>query len=545
MDSITALAAATLLMLANGTVLALVRKHLTPNLQLFAYRWQAATFTIAAGCLIFPFHRYLPVELASPVANGPLLVGLAGYWHALRQLYGKPLMVNWLAVAVVATMLGLLWFSAVQPNIKVRIMLVSAAWLLFMGGSFFTLKSALSRDTTRTHGILLGIFGMVTLFTAVRAVYYAIFDIHLGFDIIDNSSLMNLLTPMIAVVLPVIGTTAFILLLLERMRNEAAALQSSQTDSKNLEQLSYLGHDLRAPLSTIVGYARLLSETQTDEQAGHLRAIERSASYQMALIDEMLEQAKRQLQPLEMRFEPTDVATLLEDIIQHGRSLSSQQHNRFEFTAPTVLPERIQGDPRRLQQILLNLIANAAKFTQKGHIRFMVTAEPGSNDQCVLTFKVSDTGSGIHPQDQQAIFQAFEQREARPGSVGLGLYIARTAIRNMGGELLLESTPGKGSTFTVDLPTLSLSTKTIKLPTQVWESSPILHADTATPSNPTADALQTLACLAANGEISKIEHWLEAQTIEQPDHAKFYDEVRLALDRLDLTHIEVLAGLQA
>ncbi|KAA0910845.1 HAMP domain-containing sensor histidine kinase [Pusillimonas sp. ANT_WB101] len=545
MDSITALAAATLMMLANGAVLAFMRRHLPSDLQPFAYIWQAATFAIALGCMIFPFYLHIPLPLASVLANGPLLVGLAGYWHALRRFYGRPDIINLMTIVVVVTLLGLFWFSAVQPDTRIRIMIVSATWLLFMGGSFLTLKNAMQPDTTRSHWALLSIFGLVTLFTAIRSVYYAMLDIQPGFNIIDNSSVMNLLTPMVAVVLPIIGTTAFVLLLLERMRSEAAVSQASLTDKKNLEQLSYLGHDLRAPLSTIVGYARLLSQTQTAEQASHLRAIERSASYQMELIDEMLDHAKRALQPLGIRLQPTQMKSLLEDVVQHGKSLSGQQHNRFEFTAATPLPELIHSDPRRLQQILLNLISNAAKFTRKGQIRFIVSAKPGPANQTALTFVVSDTGSGISPQDQQAIFNAFEQRDERPGSVGLGLYIARTAIRNMGGELILDSAPGTGSSFSVHLPAQILSENTITLPTQVWDSSPTPKTTSALPSTPTAAVLQTLASLAANGELSEIERWIEAQNREQPTHSDFYDQVHLALQRLDFTRIELLAGIKA
>ncbi len=545
MDAVTALVGATLTMIANGAALAFMRRHLTANLQHPAYIWQAATFVIAMGCMVFPFHKYIPLPLASVLANTPLLVGLAGYWHALRTFYGKPSILPFLAGVVVATLVGLLWFSGVHPDIKMRVLLVSAAWLTLMSGSFFTLKSTLQDDTPRSHWLLLGAFGLSVFFTTVRGVYYGLHEFGPGFNIIDNSSLMNLLTAMLQVLLPIIGTTTFGLMMFDRVRREAAESQASLADKKNLEQLSYLGHDLRAPLSTIVGYARLLSQTQTAEQASHLRAIERSASYQMELIDEMLDHAKRALQPLEIRLQPTQMKSLLENVVQHGKSLSGQQHNRFEFTAATPLPELIHSDPRRLQQILLNLISNAAKFTRKGQIRFIVSAKPGPANQTALTFVVSDTGSGISPQDQQAIFNAFEQRDERPGSVGLGLYIARTAIRNMGGELILDSAPGTGSSFSVHLPAQILSENTITLPTQVWDSSPTPKTTSALPSTPTAAVLQTLASLAANGELSEIERWIEAQNREQPTHSDFYDQVHLALERLDFTRIELLAGIKA
>ncbi|TKR56322.1 HAMP domain-containing histidine kinase [Allopusillimonas ginsengisoli] len=545
MDPVTALVGATLTMIANGAALAFMRRHLSANLQPPAYIWQAATFILAMGCLVFPFYKYIPQPLAAVTANIPLLVGLAGYWHALRKFYGKPSIHVFLIGVVAAALIGLIWSAGIHPDAKIRVLLASVAWLILMSGSLFTLTGTLHDDTPRSHWLLSGVFGFSILFAIVRGVYFAFHEFEPDFTIIDNSTVMNLLTSMLQVLLPIIGTTAFGLMLLERMRRETAESQASLADKKSLEQLSYLGHDLRAPLSTIVGYARLLSQTQTPGQASHLRAIERSASYQMELIDEMLDQAKRELQPLEMRLQPTQMQTLLENVVLHGKSLSAQQHNHFEFTAPTPLPELILSDPRRLQQILLNLISNAAKFTRNGHIQLTVSANSETADLTTLLFVVSDTGSGIRAQDQQAIFNAFEQRDERQGSVGLGLYIARTALRNMGGELILDSAPGSGSYFTVHLPTQSLSPNTITLPTQRWNDTPATGQAPVSPSTPTPDTMQTLADLAANGELSEIERWIEIQTCKQPAHSNFYNQVHLALQRLDFTRIELLAGLNA
>jgi len=492
--------------------------------------------------MVFPLHAHLPLAFASMTSNGLVLVGLAAYWHALRQFYGKPANLALLLTVVIAAVLGLLWFASVYPDTKMRILIVSAAWLILMGGSFFTLLKSARLETSRSHHVLTGIFGIVFLFTAVRAIYYAQLTITPGFNIIDNSSLMNLLTPLVAVVLPIIGTTAFVLMTLERMRQQTAAhaaLQAAKTERRSIEKLSYIGHDLRAPLATIVGYARLLSQTETPGQADHLRAIERSASYQLGLIDEILDYAKHELKPLDLHPQSVQLADLLDDVTEHAKSLSSQQHNRFELDPRTPLPEQIHTDPNRLRQILLNLLSNAAKFTRNGLIRLTIEARPDSDTSTTLVYAVTDSGSGIEEEARDSIFNAFEQLEERPGSAGLGLHIARSIARNMGGELTLDSEPGVGSHFRVSLPTRTLSDKTFTLPSRAWE--PVAEPAAAQADNTPPQSLRTtLAELAENGQLSDIESWIATQARDHPTHIDFYNEIRNALQKMDFAQIEAM-----
>ena len=297
-------------------------------------------------------------------------------------------------------MLGLFWFSIFEPHAKARIIIVSVVWLVLMGGSLQTLKAQAHHDKTLSRRLLMGLFAGVMLFTVLRAVYYGQVDMAPDFNVMDNSNWMNLTTAMLEVVLPIVGTTSFVLMCSERMRRQPGQAPATDSQRRNeTETLSYIGHDLRAPLATIVGYTRLLSRTGTPEQARHIRAIERSASYQLTLIDEILEYAKHELKPLEIHSEPVRIAALLDDLIQQADSLSRQQNNQFEFEAGTPLPALVSTDPRRVQQILLNLISNAAKFTRNGLIR--LTVGVSTNDGAAsLVFAVTDSGEGIDPKSR-------------------------------------------------------------------------------------------------------------------------------------------------
>lgn len=330
-------------------------------------------------------------------------------------------------------------------------------------------------------------------------------------------------------------------------QTEALNQALEYADDKNRQKteiLSYIGHDLRAPLATIVGYARLLARSPASEHAAHIRAIERSANYQMSLIDELLNYAKSELKPLHLVSRPVEMIGLLHDVIRQAGTLSLQQGNRFHFEISDILPHTLLLDERRLQQALLNLLSNAAKFTHSGTISLYVRAVPAheSGLEWSVDFAVSDTGIGIPIDRQATIFEAFEQEQPRSGSVGLGLFIARSIVRTMGGELQLESAPQQGSTFSFRIVLAATDARTMN-----WVP-PELPQDEAAPAEasvqreaPPAHARLELAVLARDGQLTDIEHWLNHMSATYPQCVEFFREIRNALQVLDLERIENLA----
>jgi signal transduction histidine kinase len=333
-------------------------------------------------------------------------------------------------------------------------------------------------------------------------------------------------------------------------------------EEKNRQQtqiVGYISHDLRAPLATISGYTKLIERTASDMQKPHLDAVTRSVDYQMALIEDILGYATSELKPLSLRPELTSMAEYLDEITQHANALSHQQNNRFVIRVPAPLPKRVWIDGRRLRQVLLNLLSNAAKFTRNGIIRLDLLATPLERDW-QFRFVTSDSGPGIDAHLQEEIFHEYSQIDASKGGVGLGLYIAKTIVSGMGSELKLHSEAGLGSQFSFDLSISSADDQifrwsppeTLPSPSSRFDGRPLNgHYGEATDGAEIAERsagsllplqeLQVLERLAKDGEITDIERWLNAMHSKHPGAASYLLLIQKELHRLNFSEIERLA----
>ena len=242
MDSSTAFIAASLMMLANGTVLGFMHGDLPVTLRSAARNWQSGTLLVACGCSLFAVQPLLPLTLTVTLSNALILLGLTAYYRALCAFYERaPRALLWLPAALGT--LGVFWFSAFQPDTESRIVIISAAWLVLMGKSALILWQGAGRDDALSRRVLLGIFVGVFMFTTLRLVHYVTLRIGPDFSIADNASWMNLATPMLAATLPVIGTTAFLLMCSDRIRRqwERAASTDYLTGLPNRRTLSETG----------------------------------------------------------------------------------------------------------------------------------------------------------------------------------------------------------------------------------------------------------------------------------------------------------------
>ncbi|MDQ8038199.1 MAG: GGDEF domain-containing protein [Pedobacter sp.] len=242
MDPVTVFLIATLMMLANGGVLGLMHKDLPQALQPAAVSWRIATLLIAGGCVLFTVQRLLPPGFILPLANGLIMLGFSGYWRSLRQFYGLPDR-WWLLLPFFIATLGIYWFSAVHPDTGARILFVSVAWSFIMLACVRILLAQSSRDVAISRRVMAGIFIAVTIFTLLRAIYFIFIGIHPDFSVTDSASWVNVVTPMIAAALPVIGTTAFLLMCSERIRRqwERAASTDYLTGLANRRTLADAG----------------------------------------------------------------------------------------------------------------------------------------------------------------------------------------------------------------------------------------------------------------------------------------------------------------
>lgn len=323
------------------------------------------------------------------------------------------------------------------------------------------------------------------------------------------------------------------------------AMHQAQVNVRQkVEILGYVSHDLRAPLSTINGYAKLLLETATQHQARFIQFIDRSVHYQLALIDELLEFTKAELQPLDLDPEEIDLPAFLDDINSFAVALCAQQNNHFTCRMLTALPRTVIIDRTRLQQVLLNLLSNASKFTHGGQVTLSVDAHEEAG-ACHIGIEVADTGIGFDVDGKTGLFQAFRQVHPTDGGTGLGLFIADRIIRSMGGALRVSSLPGAGSSFSFTVAVRHLGPMFVP-PTHVDRTAAPAAEATAVAlrvhdksSCPEPEALDKLAGFARNGRLTDIEQWIETYAA-RADHADFLEEVRRRIDALDFRAIEVL-----
>jgi signal transduction histidine kinase/CheY-like chemotaxis protein len=238
-----------------------------------------------------------------------------------------------------------------------------------------------------------------------------------------------------------------------------------QEKSRQLEQasrhksqfLASMSHELRTPLNAIIGLTEMMVSNAprfgTEKAAEPLRRVHRAGTHLLGLINQVLDLSKIEAGKLELNPTLVDLATLVDEIVGTARQLAEQNKNRLVVEAHDNLGS-LMVDPMRLQQILLNLLSNACKFTKAGEVALRIRKIVDERSR--IEFAVADTGIGMTAEQQAKLFEEFSQAESstaqRYGGTGLGLAITRKLARMMGGDVTVNSEPGKGSVFTVRLP---------------------------------------------------------------------------------------------
>ena len=218
--------------------------------------------------------------------------------------------------------------------------------------------------------------------------------------------------------------------------------------------LANVNHELRTPVSAIINYARLIlrkTEGQMPQsQRDNLQDLHGTAERLLQLINSLLDLAKIEAGRMEIRVEPVQVDELINGAASTIEPILKQDQVRLVREVEPGLPT-MNTDREQLRQIILNLLGNAAKFTEKGEIKVKAAQQNGS-----MKVMVSDTGIGIQKEDLNQIFEEFHQGNRSNGGnhagTGLGLAIVKRSLKLLGGEIAVESEVGKGSTFTVTLP---------------------------------------------------------------------------------------------
>ena len=333
----------------------------------------------------------------------------------------------------------------------------------------------------------------------------------------------------------------------QEVEHKTSALKEAleQAEQRSLEQkelLAYVSHDLRAPVSAIIAYLQLMHQSPNKVDTDKLAAIERSAAYQLALIDELVDYAKDELQPpLALNEQSVDLSSLLSDLTKYAQALAHRQRNTFSLQIQSLLPTHIYLDGKRLQQAVLNLLSNAAKFTFDGNIDLKLHAQYRGREQWHLRFEVSDSGSGIDAKVLAGIQKSLAANRTH-SKRGLGLLIAQRIIEKMNGHLSIDSQPGRGTNAVFFLMVKQVSDSPLfqalltQTTSEKYNQLKTMHKLEALPREHKSE----LARLADQGNWSDLHCWIDAMD-NGTDYQVLSKAVRQALDDLDFEQISNIA----
>src|ERR1039458_9406881 len=266
----------------------------------------------------------------------------------------------------------------------------------------------------------------------------------------------------------VVGIYADITELKQREAELAAARDAA--DAANQTKSSFLAnmsHELRTPLNAIIGYSEILQEDAADKDdkgsIEDLQRIEDAGRHLLGLINNILDLSKIEAGKMDVFIEPVDIQALLKEVLSIVKPLADKSENAVEVICPADVGS-FRSDQTKVKQCLLNLMSNANKFTSKGTLTLSVAREANSQ----ICFRVSDTGIGMTEEQLGRLFEVFSQADTsttkRFGGTGLGLAITKHFCTILGGDVTVESTPGKSTTFIIRLPDQAVAPAAVEQP---------------------------------------------------------------------------------
>jgi signal transduction histidine kinase/DNA-binding response OmpR family regulator len=452
MDPRTAFILATAFAMLNGGILGLMHRGRSTEIRPAAIDWRIGTLLAAGGTILLAAQSPDSAWLVLPLGNASLFFGFTLYWRSVRRFDRIPDS-NWLFAPAIVVTLILTFFTLIYPILWIRVVVAAIGWAIAMLYSAYSLL----RHRESRHEIgritLAGIFLLLTSFMIFRAFYFALMmrDIN---SILASDNIINVLTPLSASILPVIGTTAFLVMCSERLRGELA-LRAVELNEKNValtrailarEDAERIArHDLKTPLASIAATPDLIraNQAQEPEQEALLSMIENAAQRALNMVNLSLDLYRMENGSYEFVAENVDLAAIcwhaMEDMHAHARS----KQVTMQFVGGDA-PVFAAASAPLCYSCIANILKNAVEAASDRSVVTLTLAV----DEHVLLRIHNDTAV---PMNLRANFFEKYATQGKPGGSGLGTYSSHTLAAVQGGNLSMTTSESEGTTLHLQL----------------------------------------------------------------------------------------------
>jgi signal transduction histidine kinase/DNA-binding response OmpR family regulator len=452
MDPRTAFILSTVFMLLNGGVLGLMHKGLSSALQPAAADWRIGTLLAVGGATMLAAQSPQSAWLVLPIGNACLLLCYTLYWRSVRRFDGLA-DTPWLFAPALLVTLIVTWFVIVQPLLWVRVMAASLGGAAIVSGCIYSLLKHRSKPLEISRAVLIVLFGVITGFAVVRVTYFSIYMRHVD-SILASDNLLNVLTPLSICVLPIIGTTAFLVMCTQRLRSELAE-RAIELDQKNIALTQAIHaredaeriarHDLKTPLASIAATPNLLRAQRTPDQEEEalLSMIEHAAGRALGMVNLSLDLYRMEQGTYRFEPQPVDLSAIaqavMRDLLSHARS----KQVRILITGGEQAL-MASGNAALCYSCIANLMKNAVEAASDGST-VTVSLQIGQWRELRIH---NDTAI---PEALRVRFFEKYATQGKAEGTGLGAYSSQLLAKVQGGSLEMHTSDELGTTLTLRL----------------------------------------------------------------------------------------------